>query len=177
MRPLVSLLVVWFSLSASAQEAIPKFPVPGLQDYVPKLAAAVRLIGENQVEDAFLELDAETNPAFRAQASLDKFREQWMKLFLPLGRMRLQFESYDVVAYRRISTQAYFVYGIANGAQGPVVFDFRSFRYRGRWHVHGFTFRAVGWEREQKIPDDAVLLKSPVTYSFGLGQVALKKVD
>jgi hypothetical protein len=177
MRLTVSLLAVCLCLPASAQEDDPKFPVPGLQDYIPKLAAAVRLIGENQVEDAFLELDAEINPAFRVQASLDRFREQWMKLFLPLGRMRLQFESYDVVAYRRVSTQAYIVYGIANGARGPVVFDFRSFRYRGRWHVHGFTFRAVGWEREQKIPADAVLLESPVTYSFGPGQVALRKVD
>ena len=178
MRTVALLLgVICCCLTASAQDGVPKFPVPGLGDYLPKLAAAVRLLGENRVEDAFLELDAETNPAFRSQAALDKFREQWMKLFLPLGRMRLQFESYDVVGYRRVSTQAYFIYGIANGAQGPVVFDFRSFRYRGQWHVHGFTFRAVGWEREQKIPDDAVLLESPVSYPFGPGQVALKNND
>ena len=64
-----------------------------------------------------------------------------------------------------------------SGAQGPVVFDFRSFRYRGRWHVHGFTFWAAGWEREQKIPDDAEMLESPVRYGFGPKQVALRKVD
>lgn len=173
MRTAVILLVAGLSVPATAQDAAPAFPVPGLRDYIPKLAKSVQLIGENQIEDAFLNLDAETNPAFRAQASLDKFREQWMKLFLPLGRLRLQFESYDILAYRRVSTQAYFLYGTANGAQGPVVFDYRVFRYRGRWHVHGFTFRLAGWARDQKIPEDAVRFETPVSYPFGPGQVAL----
>ena len=173
MRILITLLVLVIAIPATAQDAAPAFPVAGLRDYIPSLAKSVQLIGENQVEDAFLNLGAETNPAFRAQASLDKFREQWMKLFLPLGRLRLQFESYDIVAYRRVSSQAYFLHGTANGAQGPVVFDFRVFRYRGKWHVHGFTFSLNGWKRDQPIPEDAVRLETPVSYAFGPGQVAM----
>lgn len=153
----------------------PAFPVPALQEYVPELARAVELIGENRVEDSFNSLKTELNPAFRNQGAHEKFRESWMKLFLNIGRLRLEFDSYDIVGYYRVSSQAYFLYGIANGANGPVMFDFRVFRYRGRWHVHGFSFNMVGWERKPVMHEDSVKLRVPVSYALGDRPIA--KVD
>lgn len=170
MKPVITLLILSICLPAAAQDkAIPA----GLRDYLPKLAKSVQLIGVNQVEDAFLNLDTETNPAFRGQARLDKFREQWMKLFVPIGRLKFDFESFDVIAYHRVSTQSYFIHGTANGTQGPVVFDFRVFRYQGRWHIHGFTFSLNGWKRDQPIHDKAFYLESPASYEFAPRQVAV----
>lgn len=155
----------------------PEFPVPELTDFIPQLAKSVELIGQNRVEDSFNALRTELNPAFRNQASLEKFRESWTKLFQPLGRLRVEFESFDVTAYHRVSTQAYFLYGIANGANGPVLFDFRVFRYRGRWHVHGFSYRASGWEREPKINEHAIRLPMPVSYPLGSRPVAARNLN
>lgn len=159
----------------SQQNAAPAFPIPELQEYVPELARAVELIGNNRVEDSFNSLKTELNPAFRNAGAQDKFRESWMKLFLQIGRLRLEFDSYDIVGYYRVSSQSYFLYGIANGANGPVMFDFRVFRYRGRWHVHGFSFNMSGWERKPVMHEDAVKLAVPVTYPLGVRPIA--KVD
>lgn len=147
-------------------------PAPDMSNYLKRLARSIELIGENRVEEGFEELETHVNPAFRSPAALETFRESWMKLFLPLGRARMQFESYDVVGYERVSNQAYYVYGIANGANGPMVFDFRVFRYDARWHVHGFTFRAGGWTRDPKLPETTTLFDQPLTYTFGKRAVA-----
>jgi len=152
---------------------VPAFPVPALRDFVPVLAKAVELIGQNRVEDSFNTLKTELNPAFRSQGAHEKFRDSWMKLFLQVGRLRLEFESYDIVGYYRVSSQSYFLHGIANGANGPVMFDFRAFQYRGRWHVHGFSFNASGWARKPEMHKDAVKLPVPVTYPLGTRPVAL----
>ena len=80
---------------------VPAFPVPALRDFVPVLAKAVELIGQNRVEDSFNTLKTELNPAFRSQGAHEKFRDSWMKLFLQVGRLRLEFESYDIVGYYR----------------------------------------------------------------------------
>lgn len=152
---------------------IPAFPVPALRDYIPVLAKAVELIGQNRVEDSFNTLKTELNPAFRSQGAHEKFRDSWVKLFLQVGRLRLEFESYDIVGYYRVSSQSYFIHGTANGANGPVMFDFRVFQYRGRWHVHGFSFNASGWARKPEMHDDAVKLAVPVTYSLGSRPIAL----
>ncbi|MBI1311807.1 hypothetical protein GC176_10990 [bacterium] len=161
------LLTLAVAPSAGAQDAPPEFPISELADYIPTLARAVELIGENQVEESFEKLETEVNPAFRSPDSLQKFHDSWLKLFLPLGRLRMQFESYDVVAYERISSHAVKLYGVANGANGPTVFDFKVFQYRGRWHVHGFSFRAIGWDRDEKIPENAVHLDDPIVYPLG----------
>lgn len=150
----------------------PAFPIPELQAYVPELATTVELIGQNRVEDSFNSLKSELNPAFRHEGAHEKFRESWMKLFLNIGRLRLEFDSYDIVGYYRVSTQAYFLYGIANGANGPVMFDFRVFRYKGRWHVHGFSFNMSGWERKPVMHEDAVRLAIPVSYPLGVRPIA-----
>lgn len=152
----------------------PVFPVPELQSYIPELAKAVELIGQNRVEDSFNALKTELNPAFRSQANHEKFRDSWMKLFLQIGRMRLDFESYDIVGYYRVSSQSYFLHGTANGANGPVMFDFRVFRYKGRWHVHGFSFNASGWNRKPEMHKDATRLAVPVVYPLGTRPVAFK---
>ncbi len=167
MRYVALLLVVFAVQPAQAQEKPPAFPIPELTEYIPKLARAVELIGENQVEESFEKLETEVNPAFRSADSLQKFHNSWLKLFLPLGRLRMQFESYDIVAYEQISSHAVKLFGIANGAHGPVVFDFKVFQYRGRWHVHGFSFRASGWERDEKIPERATRLPRPISYPLG----------
>ena len=146
---------------------IPGFPVPELRAYIPELAKAVELIGQNRVEDSFNSLNTELNPAFRNEGTHEKFRESWMKLFMQIGRLRLEFDSYDIVGYYRVSSQAYFLYGTANGANGPVMFDFRVFRYRGRWHVHGFSFNVSGWDRKPVMHEDSVKLAVPVTYPLG----------
>jgi hypothetical protein len=151
---------------------IPAFPIPELQSYVPEIAKAVELIGQNRVEDSFNSLKTELNPAFRNEGAHAKFRESWMKLFLQIGRLRLEFDSYDVVGYYRVSSQAYFLYGIANGANGPVMFDFRVFRYRGRWHVHGFSFNMSGWDRKPVMHDETVKLAVPVSYPLGVRPIA-----
>lgn len=169
------LAVLATATPAAAQEAPPPFPLPELREFLPNLARAVELIGENQVEESFEKLDADVNPAFRSPESLKKFHDSWLKLFLPLGRLRMQFESYDIVAYEKISSHAVKVYGIANGAHGPVVFDFKVFQYRGRWHVHGFSFRASGWERDEKIPESAVRLPEPVVYPLGGKVIAARQ--
>jgi|GEM_PF-1422325 len=176
MRPALLLLAVLTVVpGAQAQDAPPPFPIPELTDYIPTLARSVELIGENQVEESFEKLETDVNPAFRSSDSLKKFHESWLKLFLPLGRLRMQFESYDIVAYERISSHAVKLFGIANGAHGPVVFDFKVFQYRGRWHVHGFSFRASGWERDDRIPENAVNLEEPVVYPLGGKVIAATK--
>ena len=162
-------------LGNTQQNAAPAFPIPELQAYAPELARAVELIGNNRVEDSFNSLKTELNPAFRNAGAQEKFRESWMKLFMQIGRLRLEFDSYDIVGYFRVSSQSYFLYGIANGANGPVMFDFRVFRYRGRWHVHGFSFNMSGWERKPVMHKDAVRLAVPVTYALGARPIA--KVD
>jgi len=154
------------------QTADPTFPIPELQAYVPKLARAVELIGNNRVEDSFNSLKTKLNPAFKNPGAHEKFRESWLKLFLQVGRLRLEFDSYDIVGYYQVSSQSYLLYGIANGANGPVVFDFRVFRYRGRWHVHGFTFNMIGWDRKPVMHKDSVKLAVPVTYSLGNQPIA-----
>jgi len=151
----------------SQQAAIPTFPIPELQAYVPELARAVELIGNNRVEDSFNSLKTELNPAFQNPGAQEKFRESWLKLLLQVGRLRLEFDSYDIIGYYRVSSQSYFLYGIANGASGPVVFDFRVFRYRDRWHVHGFSFNMIGWDRKPVMHKDSVKLAIPVTYPLG----------
>lgn len=173
MRPhFAAVAVLCLVSSAHAQKGTPEFPIAELNDCIPKLARAVQLIGMNQVEQSIEQLDLDVNPAFRSPAALEKFRGQWMKLFVPIGRLRMDFETYDIVGYRRVSSQAYFLYGIANGANGPVVFDFRAFRFQGKWHTHGFSFRASGWDRDPKIPDDATILSQPVIYPLGRQPVA-----
>lgn len=176
MRAAFALLAVLTIVpTAQAQDDPPPFPIPELSDYIPTLARAVELIGDNQIEESFEKLDTENNPAFRSPQSLQKFHESWLKLFVPLGRLQMQFESYDVVAYERLSSQAVKLFGIANGSNGPVVFDFKVFQYRGRWHVHGFSFRASGWERDENIPEDAVRLDEPVVYLLGGKVIAATK--
>jgi hypothetical protein len=176
MRPALLLLaVLTIAPATQAEDAPPHFPVPELNDYIPTLARAVELIGENQVEESFEKLETESNPAFRSPDSHQKFHESWLKLFLPLGRLRMQFESYDIVAYERISSHAVKLFGIANGAHGPVVFDFKVFQYRGRWHVHGFSFRASGWDRDDKIPETAIRLDEPIVYPLGGKVIAATK--
>ena len=175
MRPALFLLTLLaVALPAQAQDAPPPFPIPELTDYIPTLARAVELIGENQVEESFEKLETEVNPAFRSPDSLQKFHESWLKLFLPLGRLRMQFESFDIVAYEKVSSHAVKLFGIANGAHGPVVFDFKVFQYRGRWHVHGFSFRASGWERDEKVSESAVRLEEPIVYPLGGKVIAAK---
>lgn len=151
---------------------VPAFPIPELRDYIPEIARAVELIGQNRVEDSFNSLKTELNPAFRNEGAHEKFRESWMKLFMQIGRLRLEFDSYDIVGYYRVSSQAYFLYGTANGANGPVMFDFRVFRYRGRWHVHGFSFNVSGWDRKPAMHADSVKLAVPVTYPLGARPIA-----
>lgn len=158
---------VFAQLGNAQQDVVPDFPIPELQTYVPELARAVELIGNNRVEDSFNSLKTELNPAFRNAGAQEKFRDSWLKLFLQVGRLRLEFDSYDIVGYYRVSSQSYFLYGIANGANGPVMFDFRVFRYRGRWHVHGFSFNMVGWDRKPVMHKDSVKLTIPVTYPLG----------
>lgn len=158
--------------SDTVAEDVPGFPVPELRNYIPELAKAVDLIGQNRVEDSFNSLKTELNPAFRNEGAHEKFRESWMKLFMQIGRLRLEFDSYDIVGYYRVSSQAYFLYGTANGANGPVMFDFRVFRYRGRWHVHGFSFNISGWERKPERHEDSVKLAVPVTYALGARPIA-----
>ena len=158
--------------SDTVAEDVPGFPVPELRNYIPELAKAVDLIGQNRVENSFNSLKTELNPAFRNEGAHEKFRESWMKLFMQIGRLRLEFDSYDVVGYYRVSSQAYFIYGTANGANGPVMFDFRVFRYRGRWHVHGFSFNITGWERKPAMHEDTVKLAVPVTYALGARPIA-----
>ncbi|NQV27087.1 MAG: hypothetical protein HQ518_22290 [Rhodopirellula sp.] len=172
-------VILGASLSASAQtenaqqQDIPVFPVPELGNFIPMLANAVELIGQNRVEDSFNSLKTELNPAFRSEGAHEKFRDSWMKLFLQVGRLRLDFESYDIMGYYRVSSQAYFLYGTANGANGPVMFDFRVFQYKGRWHVHGFSFNLAGWDRKPEMHEDAVKLAVPVIYPLGTRPVAL----
>lgn len=175
MRPVILLLAMLATLPVQAQDAPPPFPIPELTNYIPTLARAVELIGENQVEESFEKLETELNPAFRSPDSLQQFHESWLKLFLPLGRLRMQFESYDIVAYEQISSHAVKLYGIANGAHGPVVFDFKVFQYRGRWHVHGFSFRASGWERDEKISERATRPPEPIVYPLGGKVIAATK--
>jgi len=150
----------------------PEFPIPALSETLKRLSKSVGMIGQNRVEEAFEQLDTQSNPAFRNPQAYEQFHNSWNKLFQPLGRLRLEFESFDVIGYRRVSSQAYFIYGTANGAQGPAVFDFRIFRYRGKWHVHGFSFRAAGWDRDPAMPSDAVVLPEPISYPISDGQVA-----
>ena len=114
---LVLLAVLTIVPVADAQDA-PPFPIPELTEYIPTLARSVELIGENRVEESFEKLETEVNPAFRSADSLKKFHDSWLKLFLPLGRLRMQFESYDIVAYERVSSHAVKLFGIANGAHG-----------------------------------------------------------
>ena len=154
-------------LGNSDVDDVPAFPIPELRSYIPELAKAVDLIGQNRVEDSFNSLGTELNPAFRHEGAHEKFRESWLKLFMQIGRLRLEFDSYDIVGYFRVSSQAYFIYGTANGANGPVMFDFRVFRYRGRWHVHGFSFNVAGWDRKPEMHPDSVKLAVPVTYPLG----------
>ena len=161
-------------LEKSQPQDVPAFPIPELQNFIPELARVVELIGLNRVEDSFNSLKTELNPAFGNQEAHEKFRESWMKLFLPTGRLRLEFESFDIVGYYRVSSQSYFLYGTANGTGGPVMFDFRVFRYRGRWHVHGFSFN-VGWDRRPEMHADAVKLAVPVIYPLGNRPVALNQ--
>jgi hypothetical protein len=151
---------------------LPGFPIPELRAYIPEIARAVELIGQNRVEDSFNSLKTELNPAFRNEGAHEKFRQSWMKLFMQVGRLRLEFDSYDIVGYYRVSSQAYFLYGTANGANGPVMFDFRVFRYRGRWHVHGFSFNVSGWDRKPVMHADSVKLPVPVTYPLGARPIA-----
>lgn len=151
---------------------VPGLPIPELRAYVPEIARAVELIGQNRVEDSFNSLKTELNPAFRNEGAHEKFRQSWMKLFMQVGRLRLEFDSYDIVGYYRVSSQAYFLYGTANGANGPVMFDFRVFRYRGRWHVHGFSFNMSGWDRKPVMHADSVKLPVPVTYPLGARPIA-----
>tara|TARA_R110002072_G_scaffold155657_2_gene306005 strand:+ start:13261 stop:13914 length:654 start_codon:yes stop_codon:yes gene_type:complete len=169
---LLSLAHAQIDDSGTDAEDVPGFPVPELRNYIPELAKAVDLIGQNRVEDSFNSLKTELNPAFRHEGAHEKFRESWMKLFLQIGRLRLEFDSYDIVGYYRVSSQAYFIYGTANGANGPVMFDFRVFRYRGRWHVHGFSFNVAGWERKPEMHEDSVKLANPVTYALGARPIA-----
>ena len=154
-----------------------KFFVGELSDPILRLSKSVGLIGQNRVEEAFEQLDTQSNPAFRNPQSYEKFHDSWNKLFQPLGRLRLEFETYDVIGFRRVSTQAYFIYGTANGANGPSVFDFRLFKYKGKWHVHGFSFRAAGWDRDPELPKDAVVFDTPVVYPISDGQVAGLKIQ
>lgn len=177
MSRVVTGLVLTFVLavpgsSLPGQETPPAFPVPELTGYIPRLARTVELIGLNQVEEALNTLEMETNPAFRNPAALEKFRESWLKLFGPLGQQKMKFETYDIVAYKRVSSQACLLYGTANGTHGPVFFDFRVFRYEGKWNVHSFTFRLSDWKRDPEIADDAVRLPVPVVYPLGQQQVA-----
>ncbi|MBL6707579.1 MAG: hypothetical protein ISQ06_15830, partial [Planctomycetaceae bacterium] len=81
--------------SDTVAEDVPGFPVPELRNYIPELAKAVDLIGQNRVEDSFNSLKTELNPAFRNEGAHEKFRESWMKLFMQIGRLRLEFDSYD----------------------------------------------------------------------------------
>lgn len=159
-------------LGNSDAEDVPAFPIPELSSYIPELATAVELIGQNRVEDSFNSLKTELNPAFRNEGAHEKFRESWLKLFMQVGRLRLEFDSYDILGYYRVSSQAYFLYGTANGANGPVMFDFRVFRYRGRWHVHGFSFNVSGWDRKPEMHADSVKLAVPVTYPLGTRPIA-----
>lgn len=152
------------TLTAQEPSKAPAFPVAELRDYVPKLARAIELIGLNQAEEALDALEVQTNPGLPPEG-VEKFKESWMKLFVPIGRMKLQFESLDVVAVDRVSTQAYEIYGIANGIRGPVHFDFRVYRYRSRWMVEGFHFR-MSWDRDRVIRESATRFPVPVTYSF-----------
>jgi hypothetical protein len=163
---------VFAQLGNTQTKDVPAFPIPDLQAYVPEIAKAVELIGQNRVEDSFNSLKTELNPAFRNEGAHTKFRDSWMKLFLQIGRLRLEFDSYDIVGYYRVSSQAYFLYGIANGANGPVMFDFRVFRYRGRWHVHSFSFNMSGWDRKPVMHEDAVKLAVPVSYPLGVRPIA-----
>lgn len=160
----------------SGKPNVPDFPVPELRDFIPQLARTIELIGQNRVEESFNMLKTELNPAMRSQAALDKFRESWMKLFLQTGRLRLDFESYDIMGYYRVSSQSYFLHGTANGTSGPVMFDFRVFRYRGRWHVHGFSFNPSGWARKPAMNEHAIRLAVPAIYPLGTRPVALNKV-
>lgn len=185
MKTVTAIITLVWTLATSAlthaqtdggpPQDVPAFPVPELQNVIPELARAVELIGLNRVEDSFNSLKTELNPAFRSEGAHEKFRESWMKLFLQIGRLRLEFESYDIVGYYRVSSQSYFVYGTANGANGPVMFDFRVFRYRGRWHVHGFSFNVSGWSRKPEMHEDAVKLDSPVVYLLGTRPVAFNE--
>jgi hypothetical protein len=183
MKTMTAILTLALTLGASTTavaqfensqpQDVPAFPVPELQDVIPELAKAVELIGLNRVEDSFNSLKTELNPAFRNEGAHENFRESWMKLFMQIGRLRLEFESYDIVGYYRVSSQSYFIYGTANGASGPVMFDFRVFRYRGRWHVHGFSFNVSGWDRKPEMHNDTVKLAIPVIYPLGTRPVAL----
>jgi len=168
---LIVLLLMMPALPLSAQEQPPAFPVAELQDYMPVLARTVQLLGEGEVERSLDNLMPVGSPALRTAEEAGRFREIWMKALAPVGRIKLEFESWDVVALSRVSTQAWMIYGVANGKRGPMHIDFRIFRYRGRWHIEGFTF-AMNWNREQPIPADVKKLELPVSYPFGQQAIA-----
>lgn len=167
----LAVVLLLFVPSLSAQEPPPAFPVAELRDFMPVLAKSVQLLGEGEVEQSLDNLMPVGSPALRTAEEAGRFREIWMKALAPVGRIKLEFESWDVVALSRVSTQAWMIYGVANGKRGPMHIDFRIFRYRGRWHLEGFTF-AMNWNREQPIPADVKKLEVPVSYPFGQQAIA-----
>lgn len=176
MRILLSVVLLTVSIPAFGQAPPPDFPVPELREFVPVLARAVQMLGNNDVEKAFETLVPDSSPAIRTPEEATRFKDQWMKLMNPVGNLRLNFEAWEVVAIHRVSSQAYYLYGVASGKRGPMHLDYRVYKYRGRWHMEGFTF-SFNWNRDQPIHADAKKLEVPVRYPFDEQSIAAAKSD
>ncbi len=169
-RLIVASVVLMMSSLTVAADPIDDLP-PSLQKYLPTLANAVHAVGEGRVDQCMDALHIETNPASRTPEEVAKFREAFQKIIAPIAAMKLKFESYDVVAVSQVSSQAYTVYGVANGKRGPVHWDFDLFHYDGQWHMHACHF-TVNWKRERLIPERSIYLEKPLNFRLDQRDVA-----
>lgn len=172
MKCVLTALFLLMSQIALAAEPFEDLP-PSLQKFVPSLAAAVQAVGNGDTNQALQALRLDLNPATNTADERAKFKEAFLKSLSPIASLRLKFESYDVVGVNRLSSQAYSIFGVANGKRGPVHWDFDVYYYDGAWHMLSTHF-TIGWKRERVMPERTMHFETPYVLRLEQRDVAAK---
>jgi hypothetical protein len=178
MRSLPACLFVAFLLTVShpaesadvAPTAIERIE----KQIVPKLVSAVGELGNGRIDAALEKFQEMMGRKF--QKTTGPFgqdeREVWQKMFTMFPNTPPRFECVDLIGTQAVSTQAFKITVVAGGKQGPILFQFRLFEYRGKVCLVSVHFDS-NWNRIE-MAVAAIKTKRYTRYPLPVEQTAKK---
>lgn len=126
------------------------FPLPDIQDDVPRYAAIIEAfgMGSGNLDTALELIEAELPGPFPpAGGPLEEdVRARWKQEFSRLSDLNARFDSVDFVGSKPISTAARTLVFIGHGHGGPIQFRFRVFRYQDKWKIANLSYQGA-WDQ------------------------------
>ena len=141
---------------------------------LPKLVSAVGELGNGRTDKALEKFEEVMGRKFAKTTGPfgQDERQVWQKMFTMFPKTPPKFECVDLIGAQAVSSQAFKITVVANGRQGPILFQFRIFEYRGKFRLVSVHFDN-NWQRVEAVVA-AIRQKHFKRYSLPVEQTAEK---